>query len=101
MKFLAVFPPAMNDGGAFGVTGLDPVMELRLGALVVCEEVRYAFPKTLADAAGVHIGAEERLKSLPEEWVPQVCCIRREPCPESAECRPDRILSRDGRERLK
>ena len=41
------------------------------------------------------------IKALPVEWVPQVCCIGCERCPENAECRPDRSLPRDRREPFK
>src|SRR5207244_7707974 len=76
MKFLAVFPPAMNDGRAFRVTSLHVVVELHLSVLVVCEEVRDTVPKTLAYAIGLGIGAEEGLKALPEERISEVARIR-------------------------
>jgi hypothetical protein len=55
MKFLTVFPSAMNYVGALCIAGLYLVMKIVLVLCVGREEVRYAVPKTFAYAAGVRI----------------------------------------------
>ena len=59
VEFLAVFPAAMNERGAFSVTSLDLVVKLLLVILVVREEARDAVPQSLAHPVVIRVKPEK------------------------------------------